>query len=125
MIRTFDKKLINCLLSEPDIQSEFPLLKGNPLDYPDIYFLLCESGLFCCVKNGELMSCHAAITRKKRGKQALLDARSMVDWVLENTDCERVISQADRTKKHLLHFNAKVGTRFDEDEKYIYYEVTR
>lgn len=125
MIRTFDKGLINRILSEADIRAEFPQIKCDPKQYEDIYFLLCDSGLFCCVKRGEVMSCHAAITKIKRGKQALLDAREMVEWVLTNTDCERVISRADKTKKHLLHFNAKIGTRFDEDKDFIYYEVRK
>lgn len=124
-MRTFDQDYINSILSQSDILPVFFIVKGDPKEYPDIYFLKCESGLFPCVKVQKEMRCHAAIPKDKRGLQAYKDVKKAIEWVFENTDCERITTKADKTKKHLLHFNGKLFQRVKEDEEFIYYEVKR
>lgn len=69
------------------------------------------------------MSAHAAIPKGARGRDALIDGRNLIKWVAENTDCKKLTTRADKTKKHLLHYNAKLLTRTGEDDEYIFYEV--
>lgn len=95
------------------------------MDYPDIYFLKGNTGLFPCAKNGLEMKCHAAIPKDSRGKDAYKDVKKAIQWVFDNTDCDRITTKADKTKKHLLHFNGKLFTRVKEDDEYCYYEAKR
>jgi hypothetical protein len=125
VIRTFDRDVINSFLSQEDILPEFCLIKGDPKDFSDIYFMLGKAGLFPCVKHGKAMSAHAAFPKDARGRDALIDGRNLIKWVFDNTDCKTLTTRADKTKKHLLHYNAKLLKRSGEDGTYIYYEVKR
>ena len=123
--RTFDKSLINSILTQPDILPQFFEVRGDPERHPNVYFLKAKSGLFVCTKTGDEMNCHAAIPAENRGLQAYKDVKAAIKWVWANTDCERITTRADKTKKHLLHFNGKLLNRINEDETYIHYEVNR
>lgn len=87
--------------------------------------MLGEVGLFPCVKHGETMSAHAAIPKGVRGKDAYQDGRNLIKWVFKHTDCTKLTTRADKTKKHLLHFNAKLLERTGEDNTFVYYEANK
>lgn len=125
MRRVFDRELINSYLTQPDILPAFFKVNGDPKDYPDICFLEGKAGLFVCVRKGDAWSCHAAIPKGARGRDAYQDVKDGIRWLFDNTDCAKIVTRADKTKKHLLHFNGKLLTRTGEDNQYVYYEATR
>lgn len=125
MRRVYDRDLINSYLTQPDILPEFFTVQGSPEDHQNVFFLLGKAGLFVCIKTGSAMDCHAAIPKDARGREAYQDAKNLIQWVFANTECKRITTRADKTKKHLLHFNAKILTRTGQDENYVYYEATK
>lgn len=125
MIRTYDRDLINSFLTQADILPAFFKVSGDPKEHTDVYFMLGSVALFVCIKQGGDMNCHAAVPKGVRGKDAYTDARNLIAWIFNQTDCDRVVTRADKTKKHLLHFNGKLLNRTGEDDEFIYYEVKR
>lgn len=123
MIRTYDLEVINFYLKQPDILPQFKIAETRHVYDPNFYFMLGNTGLWPCYKQGEVMDCHAAILWKDRGKAAIEEAKELIKWVFSNTDCTKITTRAKKTKKHLLHFNAKILDRCGEDEAYVYYEV--
>lgn len=125
MIRIYDLDVINSYLKQPDILPEFFIAEPVHIYRLDVFFMLGNAGLFVCIQKGKDMDCHAAIPHENRGKKAVDDCKALIDWVFTHTACNRVVTRADKTKRHLLVFNAKILTRCGVDDKYVHYEVLK
>ena len=75
------------------------------------------------VMKGKEMWMHACC--KKRGRAAVTAAKEVIDWVFRNTAATKIKTRADKTKRHLLIYNALILNRCGEDEKFAYYEVSK
>lgn len=120
--RTYDADLINQHIAH---DPAFFKIK-DPSNFPDVVFLYCpDVGVFPAVIKGRELHAHACVLPNARGKTAVHAVRAGIQWVFDNMPIDTIRTRADRTKRHLIMFNALCFNRVGADDKYIHYEVTR
>ena len=120
--RTYDADLINSYIAD---DPAFFRVK-DPHDFPNVVFLHCEGvGIFPGIIRGDEFHAHACVIPHSRGRAAVHAVKEGIRWVFENLPVDRITTKADRTKRHLLMFNATCFNRTHADEKYVYYEVRK
>lgn len=90
----------------------------------NVFYLYSSGCLFPSVRHGEILSIHAAIPEKYRGARAVVSAKKVVAWALENLKVDRVVARIVKRRKNVSVFAVQCGFRYSHDcDEYQYYEV--
>lgn len=101
--------------------------EGSPFyvdDDPRVVYLYNDGCLFPSFRHGEVMTIHASIPRKHRGQRAIIAAKEVIQWAIDQYRLRAVLTRVDETQKHWNRYATMCGfKRYKTKAGYNYYEV--
>jgi RimJ/RimL family protein N-acetyltransferase len=125
--RTKDWELIKRIVTDKSVYSkvsddESPAAKDwQPSQHEQAYYLLVKNGIdelgifYVAPQNGVTYQVHTCLLPHAYGPKAAVAAKELLDWVFENTNCERLVTEIPEYNSLALRFALKAGM-----EKYGY-----
>ncbi len=116
-----DEKKIRAILRDTYEKKGSPFYVEND---PRAIYLYNKGCLFPAFFHGEVITIHASIPKKRRGKSAIIAAKEVIQWALNHYRLRAVLTRVDEAQKHWNRYAIMCGfKRYKTKAGYNYYEV--